>query len=36
MVEQAVDRVLSRQPWPKPTVKGSQVVSRRPEPEDNN
>ena len=36
MVEQAVDRVLSRQPWPRPTTKGPQIVSRRPGPEDNN
>ncbi len=36
MVEQAVDRVLSRQPWPRPVVKGPQIVSRRAEPEDNN
>jgi hypothetical protein len=36
MVEQAVDRVLSRQTWPRPAVKGPQIVSRRPEPEDSN
>jgi hypothetical protein len=36
MVEQAVDRVLSRQTWPRPVASGPQIVSRRPEPEDNN
>ena len=37
MVEQAVERVLSHtSPWPKPAVKGSQVVSRKPEREDCN
>jgi hypothetical protein len=35
-VEQAVDRVLSRSDWPRPNVETSQVVSRRPRPEDNN
>lgn len=36
MVEQAVDRVLSRQTWPRPVAKGPQIVSRRSEPEDSN
>lgn len=36
MVEQAVDRVLARSSWPRPSSKGSQVVSRRPEPEERN
>jgi hypothetical protein len=37
MVEQAVERVLSRtSPWPKPAIKGSRVVSRKPEQEDCN
>lgn len=35
MVEQAVDRVLSRQTWPRPP-KGSQIVGRKPDPEENN
>jgi hypothetical protein len=35
-VEQAVDRVLSRSEWPRPNVEASQVVGRRPRPEDNN
>ncbi len=39
MVEQAVDRVLSRHTWPAPVPpppEGPQVVSRKPGPEDNN
>jgi hypothetical protein len=36
MVENAVDRVLSRGSWPRPSAKGSQVVSRKPEPEERN
>jgi hypothetical protein len=36
MVEQVVDRVLSRQTWPKPPVNGSQVVGRKPGPEESN
>jgi hypothetical protein len=36
MVEQAVDRVLSRQAWPRPATRGTQIVGRRSEPEDNN
>jgi len=36
MVEQAVDRVLSRAAWSRPTVKGSQVVGRKPGREERN
>jgi hypothetical protein len=36
MVEQAVDRVLSRGTWPKPSVQGSQIIGRRPEREERN
>ena len=35
-VEQAVERVLSRQTWPMPSAKGSQVVGRKPGPEESN
>lgn len=35
-VEQAVDRVLSRGDWPRPSTKGSRIVSRRPNPEEGN
>jgi hypothetical protein len=35
-VEQAVDRVLSRSDWPRPCTKGSQIVSRKPNPEEGN
>ena len=35
-VEQAVDRVLSRHAWPAPEAKGSQIVGRKPGPEENN
>ena len=35
-VEQAVERVLSRQTWPAPAVNGSQVVGRKPGPEESN
>jgi hypothetical protein len=35
-VEQAVDRVLSRSDWPRPMVKGSRIVSRKPNPEEGN
>src|SRR5260370_30431070 len=31
MVEQAVDRVLSRVSWPRPSVKGSLIIGRKPE-----
>jgi hypothetical protein len=36
MVEQAVDRVLSRGSWPRPTVKGSEIIGRKPEREERN
>ncbi len=36
MVEQAVDRVLSRGSWPRPCAKGAQIVGRKPEPEERN
>jgi 4-amino-4-deoxy-L-arabinose transferase-like glycosyltransferase len=36
MVEQAVDRVLSRSSWPRPSAKGSQILGRKPEPEERN
>lgn len=36
MVEQAVARVLSRGSWPRPSAKGSQIVGRKPEPEERN
>jgi hypothetical protein len=36
MVEQAVDRVLSRGSWPRPSVKGSQITGRQPEREERN
>jgi len=35
-VEQAVDRVLSRSDWPRPTTQGSRIVSRKPNPEEGN
>lgn len=35
-VEQAVDRVLSRHNWPAPESKGSQIVGRKPGPEESN
>jgi len=35
-VEQAVERVLSRQTWPSPSARGSQVVGRKPGPEESN
>jgi hypothetical protein len=35
-VEQAVDRVLSRNDWPRPSTKGSRIVSRKPNPEEGN
>jgi hypothetical protein len=35
-VEQAVDRVLSRSDWPRPTANGSRIVSRKPNPEEGN
>lgn len=36
MVEQAVDRVLSRGSWPRASVRGSHIISRKPEPEERN
>ena len=36
MVEGAVDRVLSRGSWPKPFVKRSQIVGRKPQREERN
>ncbi len=36
MVEQAVDRVLSRGSWPRPSVKGSQIIGHKPEREERN
>jgi hypothetical protein len=36
MVEQAVDRVLSRSSWPRPSVKGSQIIGRKPERDERN
>jgi hypothetical protein len=35
-VEQAVDRVLSRHTWPTPPTNGSQIVGRKPGPEERN
>ena len=35
-VEQAVDRVLSRSDWPRPTANGPRIVSRKPNPEEGN
>jgi len=36
MVEQMADRVLSRHSWPKPVVQGSQIIGRKPQPEERN
>ena len=36
MVERMADRVLSRHPWPRPVVQGSQIVGRKPQPEERN
>jgi hypothetical protein len=36
MVEQAVDRVLSRNSWPRTTTNGSEIVVHKPEPEERN
>jgi len=36
MVEEAVDRVLSRHSWPKPQAKGSQILGRTPQREEHN
>lgn len=35
-VEQAVDRVLSRSDWPRPSTKGNRIVGRKPNPEEGN
>ena len=35
-VEHAVDRVLSRSDWPRPTAKGSRITARKPFPEEDN
>lgn len=35
-VEQAVDRVLSRSDWPRPSSKGNRIVGRKPNPEEGN
>ena len=35
-VEQAVDRVLSRGDWPRPSTKGNLIVGRKPNPEEGN
>jgi hypothetical protein len=35
-IEQAVDRVLSRSDWPRPTTQGSRIVGRKPNPEEGN
>jgi len=35
-IEQAVDRVLSRSDWPRPTATGSRIISRKPNPEEQN
>jgi hypothetical protein len=35
-VEQAVDRVLSRSDWPRPSTSGSRIVGRKPNPEEGN
>jgi len=36
MVEQMVDRVLTRHSWPRPVVQGSQIVGRKPQSEERN
>ena len=36
MVEEAVDRVLSRSNWPRPSVRGSQIIGHQPEREERN
>ena len=35
-VEHAVDRVLSRSDWPRPSTNGSRIVGRKPNPEEGN
>ena len=36
MVEQTVEQVLSRNPWPRPARDGSQIVGRKPGPGESN
>jgi len=36
MVEQMVDSVLSRGTWPRPVVQGSEIIGRKPNPEERN
>lgn len=36
MVEQAVEQVLSRHPWPRPETNGPRIVGRDPGPEESN
>ena len=36
MVERAVERVLSRSSWPRPSANGSQIIGREPEREERN
>jgi hypothetical protein len=36
MVEQAVEQVISRNPWPRPATNGSQIVGREPGPGEHN
>lgn len=36
MVEHAVEQVLSRNPWPRPTTDGSRIVGRQPGPGETN
>ncbi len=36
MVEQMVDSVLSRGTWPRPVVQGSEILGRKPNPEERN
>jgi hypothetical protein len=36
MVEQAVDQVLSRHPWPRPATNGPRIVGREPGPGESN
>jgi hypothetical protein len=36
MVEQMVDRVLSRSTWPRPVTQGAEIIGRKPNPEERN
>ena len=36
MVERAVEEVISRNPWPRPSTKGPHIVGREPGPRENN